>query len=1433
MNKAWKIFIAVLAVTAVLYAAAVKFIAPQYLAQVPQLVKSLSQSYINGTVTLERLDWNGRLEFTAYGIAVTDTRGELVAEVPEAKFGISPLRAFVAPARALSDITLVSPKLYLKMDEGDRWNMADLLKPSDSDETPFYGYLALNDGTVSVATPYGDWAFGVNAAVDGGANPNFAVDGTVSYGGEELKLMGVVDTKAHGRLNLKTDKFTLTDFASFAEAYAPLQKLAGEVDGLDLIWENDGENTSLSGKGDIQLAAEALLGGEPLPVAVKGGIEASGREVMLDALELTAGENTAQLNCDINFENMENITGKGALKADKLTLAGQQFTALNLPFTIVESRVMLDEAGVDTANGHLRLDCEYNINNGELFAVLNAKGIKGFALDAYPQDTFALDGLLAVSGQTGMAEGEELALTVAGNMDRLGWRDLLLNDVDFEAEVTDAGLVIEKLAAFADGGGALNLTGRASFDGVFSGSGRMLDFPLDSFFSAAGQNGSGTATAGFKFSGDLTGVDFYANTQVKNVHIAGLVFPEAHGEISMTDNVVQLTDYRAAMERGYNLVNGFIDIGGAEPVLSLSVSTKGIRAEPLVKAAGADVKLTGNIDNEISIMGPISAPAVEGSVMLYEGSAEGFLIDQVSGRYYYAPDGSLRLTDGYVKALSTEASLSGTMDAAQNLDFTVDITDMDLSQLPISDDTVALKGFVSAHGSLTGNLTQPVFDGSIESESVYVNGEELKNISGTLTADGKKNNHVEASFEQSPDGLFAAELSLDTVEHNLNGEVAFMYGNLRSIMRMAKVDLDIDGTADGRLTINPNGRGSGIFADMRVSDIKVKDVVSYDAMRFKGRLQQGVLNFDELKLTESSTNPDGSEKPAETVGVVTAGGWVNLHTDALDIKAEAQHANPAVVTALLDSPVMLNGKLDMQLELDGTLNNPHGKAEAKLYDGDVEGIEFDDFTAQLTLADDVLKLDNAELSKDIYRVTANGDMPLDLLRSAEERRNPAAAMNIKVNLDNARLGLLHLITPMVEWGVGETLGQVTLSGTLEEPLVYGDITLQGGSLKLADADTIFDNINLDVNFTGNDITLNEFSLQMGKGTVTASGNYALRAREDKTYIINAVFKDAEFVSDIFTGRINGTAGISPQRYFIRPEANSGTRRGGVGFRPFIKADIRLDDVLVNMPTIPELGEGSSNYGLDVKVTLGPDIHLYNKYLYDLWLSGGLHVTGSTVYTNIDGNVKVDKGTITYLRTPFEIHNASVAWPVPGDVLPTVNLDATTRFRRYDIFLRVTGPLEQMEMILRSDPALTKDQIIKMLTLQREVTGTGQGVTQDDFQNLMTVGLEMTVLGDVEEIFKETLGLNEFMIYSGRLRTGHSLTADNGELTEDEKDQYNLLVSKYLTDNLLVGYTVSSDSEHESIFAQYDISRHMSVNYERNKDYNTTEDWYGVEYKITF
>lgn len=78
----------------------------------------------------------------------------------------------------------------------------------------------------------------------------------------------------------------------------------------------------------------------------------------------------------------------------------------------------------------------------------------------------------------------------------------------------------------------------------------------------------------------------------------------------------------------------------------------------------------------------------------------------------------------------------------------------------------------------------------------------------------------------------------------------------------------------------------------------------------------------------------------------------------------------------------------------------------------------------------------------------------------------------------------------------------------------------------------------------------------------------------------------------------------------------------MAFRPRLAGSLRLDDVLINMPTVPELGEGDTNIGLDMKLVLGPKVHLYNSYLYDIWLKGGIDIKGSTVFPMIDGTIKL-------------------------------------------------------------------------------------------------------------------------------------------------------------------------------------------------------------------
>ena len=121
---------------------------------------------------------------------------------------------------------------------------------------------------------------------------------------------------------------------------------------------------------------------------------------------------------------------------------------------------------------------------------------------------------------------------------------------------------------------------------------------------------------------------------------------------------------------------------------------------------------------------------------------------------------------------------------------------------------------------------------------------------------------------------------------------------------------------------------------------------------------------------------------------------------------------------------------------------------------------------------------------------------------------------------------------------------------------------------------------------------------------------------------------------------------------------------------------------------------------------------------------------------------------------------------------------------------------------------------------------------------MTVGLQMTVLGEVEMFMKQSLGLDQFRVYTGKARSGvgfESYKDRTQELTEEERENYNILVSKYLTPALLFGYTTSFDAEESAIFGQIDLSRRFNITYSRRKGLDSTdnEDWYGLEYKVSF
>lgn len=1403
---------------------------PKYIRQSIPEAERIASSFINGSITLKDITWNGGLSAEVGQLEVKDAQGQKIAEIPRIIVHLRPWLALDKGARAVSRVELVRPQVYLSMDDKQQWNMAKLLKSSDSDETPFYGLLEISNGVMHVAMPQGQWDIPVSGTVNGGANPKFALGLRLGSGVDTLAVGGLVTTKGEGRIELKSDKLALAPYAALAKHYAGVEELKGDLSKLALIYVNEKGKQRYSGEVNLAgLEGKMQLGDAKHSLKLDGQVRAHDSYLNISSLEAVVDGQKLALEGEADLRDTDAPSAKGVLTADKLAYEGYKLEKLRLPFRGDKKEIILENVAAAYGGGAIKGNATYSREEKVLTGDLELKDVTHVTPDR-PKDDVHINAKLALLAKV---LEDKLQLHAATEVMELEWRGLKINRMNMDGAVDKNGLAIDHFSAFAGERGMILATGNVNKAGELHIEGRMTDFPVHLVLAAAGKEGSGLCSMGFAVGGKLTAPEFAGVLQLTQAEFMEQKIKEAHGFVALKDNQLTIKNFRANMEQGHHIVSGLVDLRGEEPYVDLSLETYGVRIEPIMALilGKKDVPVTGNLDNIMQVRGTTSQPYVYGEVHASDGSAMEQLYNSVDGRYLY-DKGTLELEDFLIKAFYADVKLDGTMADDGRLNFDMVAKNVDLAHLPIKDETIDLGGKVNAKGHIGGKITAPTFRGDVDSDKVLINGEALTELSGTVDGRGLPYNMFKVSFKQpykhdpSNYGLYTADVNLNLQEKYMQGKVQMLWGDIGGLLRMARMDYDINGQMQGLLDFCPQGKGSGLNISITADDVKIHEL-NYAHMELKGNIKKTLLTLDEVKLQEQDGITDR--------GLITAGGQIELKEQGFNLSMQAFKANPAIVTAVMKDPPEIKGEMDMQVQLAGTVAKPSGKGSLEIINGSVAGVGVDKLNAELVLKNDTIKLEYLVASKDAYSVKASGDIPLDVFRSKEQRRNPRSQMNITMDLNEARLGILPALSKMVEWGVGETNGQVRLAGTLEEPLLYGSLKIADGAVKIKDLDTALENINLDVDFAGNTVLLRNVSTKLGKGTLSAEGSYALQTTEKDAYKLHIKADNAELASQIFTGRFNSEIEIVPQKYRDRKKAK-GNVPPPVEYRPLIKGQLKLDDVVVNMPTVPEIGEGESNFGLDMKVELGKKIHLYNSYLYDIWLNGAIHIKGSTLFPIVDGTIKADKGTISYLRTDFKLQKAGLVWVEPGTFLPNVNLESTARFSRYRIYMKVNGPVEKMDLVLTSDPPLERNTIVRMLTLQRDTAGSNE-VTSEDMNNLMTVGLQMTVLGDVETWIKQTLGLDQFRIYTGKVRSGigfESAKDRSQDLTTDERNQYNVLVSKYLNNNFMFGYTTSFDALDRSIFGQYDISRHMNITYSRSYNMNDkTDNWYGLEYKITF
>ena len=1443
MSKAKAVFL-ILAALLMGYFAVLRLFMPGFLQQMIPLVQTTAAEYVNGEINIGSLHVSDSLRLAADDVAVFDKNGKLVASAPSVTVSFDLLKGLMQadPIKAVNTINVNQPVFHLHMDEKEHWNVKDVIKQREKEKSRFAGIVRINDGRSEVATPFGNWSFGVDGSIDAAASPDYDLNFILTYASESWKISGLVNMEAKGHLFLRTEHFALDPFSDLAKRYLGIEGLKGSVKDLNLRWSGDGKDISLEGTGFLaNVAAVTTYQEEKLPIVLNGKVSFHQKVVEAVNLDFTANGEKGRLNGKLDLSNMDEpvaedlsvelvafdlknvlasspVAGKiggsltlngtqkdfsanGVFSSDELDFNGQTFSQVRLPLSAQNSKVVIPGAKAEYGGGGIFLFGEYEVNEGDFSAALEFDNADIAGLASLDGEQAVLSGDVALSGNIKNGQGK---LNAVAKMAALTWRNNIFRDFRLDIDYDKNNIIINNLSGYCDDDGSFVAQGSIT-GGNIAAEARIANFPMQPFLALAGQEGDGRLTGSFVVSGSKAAPQVSGTARLTDGEIMKQKITDAHGSFLWQNKRLQIDGLAIKMPAGEHSVNGWVDLGSEDPVVDLKVLTKGIRVEPLAAAIAPDVALTGNLDNEVTVKGKISNPEVAGKMNFYEGSFNKYLLDDAVGEYSVT-DGSLYLKNFVIHALQTEIHLDGTVDKNKNLDFVMHASKIELKRLAIPD-KVKVSGLVDLNGKLKGTLAAPLFTGELNSRSIIINDQEFTDITGNLESSGGKVNRLRGSARQGG-GLFGIDMLIDFTDALLQGNVEVKGGNMKSLLLLAGQDYDIAGDLDGSIIVNKEGKGTGISVGGQIRNCSIRGI-SYPSAVFDVFIHKDILNILKVRIDEVNG------------GFLAAQGTIDFRNRNLALDAFCSEADASVLNAFIKAPIDFGGKMSFAAQVGGTIENPAANASLSVSQGQIADTPFDNLYGMFILRDDLYNIEQLYVQKDIYKVSAYGAVPQDLFRAKGDRRNPDAQMSIKVKLDNANLAILPMINKNVESGSGETSGGLMLTGTLEEPLVDGSFNINNGTIKLKQMSTLIENIKMAVKFEGRRIRLEEMSAKIGpNGKLNANGTFALMNGDSTPYQLDVKADNVEIASPLFSGIINGKAAITHERN-----------------RPHIASEVRLDKVLINMPTIPEIKPGSSNIGLDIKIVLGPEIHLYNKYLYDLWLAGGLHIMGSTRYTNVDGSLVATKGTVSYLRTPFKIRRATAGFPTPGSVLPTINLDSYTKFGRYNVNMQIDGPLEQMELHLSSDPPLSQQELFRMLTLKSYSDGGsgtgGNGLESQDLQALLDVGIEMTFLRDVETLFKEDLNLDQFRVYSGNTATGigFEINAKNSsEFTKEEKEQYNVLASKYVTDNVLVGYATSLDGQYHDTFTQYELNKNITVNFAIDEE---QKKWYGVEYHISF
>ncbi len=1377
---------------------------------------------------------------TLRNISLYDKQNELLlkAESASVRFSLFGMITDV-PARAVEEVIVRRPEARIVKRGDGSWNYEDLLR-EDSEPSEFRGVVRSEYGEALLVAEGKELRLSdLNGSVDFADPETMGIRGKARHGAASISVEGTAGGE-NASLMVEGADLELKEYLGWlpeGTLPAEVEIRGGHVETLTATLDVRGDTVSYQGRGEISGGAARVMETEISNIA--GTVDLTEREARLAATAEAEGQKASvhgavglsgdvpTLDLFVKSEGFDpgeilkespyhgpvafsaRVTGTveapevdGVFRAEEGTLDVYPFKKAEARASYADERITVRSLTAEMLGGRVSAEGEF------------------------APSTMAFDGH-AILTEIDAAQAEEVLPGVGGRVSAdlgfAGDADDLLNTsvygsvrahdlsyMDISApELTasffhgEGDTIIDYLSLHLENGGEVGVEGKISemetLDLAYYAT--HLDLGLLTRVEPA-LDMDGFADARGVVRGSMENPFVEADFAAEQGQLFKQPYRTLTGSVSGSLDGVNIDSF--SMENGGKITwyaKGVVGFTGARRV-NLQIDTEGARMEDFAAFVAPDQPITGDIDNIITITGTLDDPSIVGYISSHRGSYNGYLFSGMEGDYTMK-NGVLTVQDFHIYSPLVDMDLNGTITMATKvLDLVVEVHDIDLrrfeKKLPYP-----IAGHGVFNGRITGTLDEPAFDGKLVAPSFLLNGAEVTDAAGEVRLRGSYLEFESFSFRQNG-GAYTLRAAVDLASERMNGKVKVTNGDLAAILSVANAKND---AVQGRVN----------------ADIDLGGTMSVPRAAFRGVLTEGEVRGYPLTGVSFDMGLSGRVitlrhfEGHQGNGVLAATGTIDLD-GAIDARLSAQNIQAGMLSSAAGLDVDAVGTLDLEAEFGGTVEHPLADASLTITEGGVRGSTFDSLTGLVHLRGEVVELEQLVATKAqgtrTYRASAAGMLPLKAFMAQQgEELSEYDRINLRVSLDDADLGLLPLLSNEIDWAVGETEGVVVIGGSLAAPTFDGAMRIKDGAVKLKALGVPVTDMKLGLQLEGDSITIEEGSSgKMGKGTFAISGTTRLDGRKPVDYQLNFNAEKLEVMSTFFKGPITASFDL---------------REGEIyGWRmPKLTGRLAVDDVLVSIPTIPDSDSELPNVILDLAVEIGKHTHFYSSNLYDLWIEGSAHFAGTTRHPRQSGTISVRRGRVQYLQTSFRILEGEAYFNQVDTFLPSVTFKAATRIDRTRILLAIDGPVQQMKFTLASSPEMSQQEILRMLTFRgASLSGDRPEDAEAQRNALLLAGLQMSVLGEVQNAIRDLLQLDEFTFSTG--------TFEKREKGEDKStiEAYNIQIGKYVTDKVMLRYTQGINEDVRRFGVRYDFNDRFSAFAMRDEK---NSNWFGVEARLKF